>query len=433
MKLNSDALCESRSSCYCKDMSNTISINTLSNGLTVIVEQIDYLQSVSYSLSVPAGLISDTDQRVGASLILAELTSRGAGSYDARALSEAFDSHGIRHGEGAGLDAAYYSGSLLSDHLDQALRLVALMVQEPTLPENELDGIKSGLVQEIRGVLDNPARRVMTELAQRYFPEPFGRPSFGTLQGIEDSTIFELKQKYQSCYTPKNAILSIAGKVDTAKVLESVERYLAKWRAHDSGSDSGRPKFGAIKPATHDHIQSESAQLQIALIYPSARFIDQHYYAARVCNQILSGGMFGRLFIEVREKLGLCYSVYSSHSATANHGAVIVYAGTTPERAQETLDVTLRELKGVKGSVSDEELARAKANLKSALIISQEGAAARASSNLGDWYWLKSTRTLDQIAAEIDKVGKKQIDDYLEAYPVAQPTLLTLGSRALKL
>lgn len=408
-------------------MANTIVTETLPNGLVVIVEEIPHLESVAYSLNVPSGIIADREDRVGSSLVLAELTARGAGKLTSQELMEAFDAIGARHGEGAGMESTSYTGSLLSENLDQALQLVSLMAREPTLPEGDIPSIKSLLLQDIQGLYDNPARRVMVELGKRYYPGAYGRPGQGTEQGIEQCTLADLKSEFAERFTPQGAILSIAGKVKGRDVIEMAKRHFGSWQ----GKKATVPAFGQTPPLKAHHIATDAAQLQIALAYPAARFVDEHYYSARVATQILSGGMFGRLFIEVREKRGLVYSVYASHSATGNHGAVFVYAGTTPERAQETLDVAVKELRSLAGSVTDEELKRAKVNLRSSLIMAQESASSRAGSNAGDWWWLKRVRTLDEIEEGIAAVDAAKIDSYIKAYPPKQMMLMTLGSKEL--
>ena len=161
-----------------------VQIETLANGLTVILEQIPNVESVAYELQIPGGIILDDEAAVGASLVLAELTSRGAGSLGSRELSDAFENRGIRHGESAGHDRFVYRGLLLSEHLDEALRLVSLMVREPSLPEQEIDNIRNILLQDIASLADDPARRSMVELFQRYYPAPFGRPGHGSAEGI---------------------------------------------------------------------------------------------------------------------------------------------------------------------------------------------------------------------------------------------------------
>lgn len=408
-------------------MSLSSKIEKLKNGLTVIVEEMPHVESAAYDLLIPGGIITDPGDAIGASLILAEMTSRGAGSLDARQLMERFDDLGVRHGESAGHDRFYYSGGLLADTLGEALALVSQMVREPSFPEEELEPIRSVFLQDLAALADNPARRSMSELSQRYYPAPHNRPAMGTAEGLKAVTVEQLKKRWAEVFCPQGAILSIAGKVSASEVFRSAEELFGSW----SGVGGSLPKFGTISEPTVYHVEHESSQLQIVLAYPSAVFGDPDYYVAKVVAGLLSGGMFGRLFIEVREKRGLVYSVYARHGATKDYGTMSVYAGTTPERAQETLEVTLKELGQIKGTVTEVELQRAKANLKAAVIMGDESSGSRASSSASDYWLLGRIRPLDEIKSEIDKVTIADIDRFVERFSSDNYSLLTLGSKAL--
>jgi len=409
-------------------MVNQQQITKLSNGLTLIVEEMDAVKSVAYTLIVPTGIVHDKIETIGASLLLTELTTKGAGNRSSRELSEAFDDIGARHSESSSAYTASYSGSLLAENLDAALPLVADMVRRPQLPKEEIDNIRSLLLQDIYSIKDNPSRRVMNELTQLYFPEPFNRPSSGEAEGIGKITINELKELFERTYSPNGAVLSIAGNVNAVQVEKLIQNLFSDWK----GEKIELPKFGPMPKRGMHHIQVEAAQLQISLAYPSTKFAADGYYASRVASDILSGGMFGRLFIEVREKRGLCYTVYLSTSSTSLSGVNVAYAGTTPERAQETFDVMMAELKKVKGTVTEEELSRSKANIKASLVMSEESSASRAGSNASDWWWLQRLRSLDEIQDSIQAVTFRDIDRYFEDYPCDQPMIVTLGSKELK-
>ncbi|NLF25836.1 MAG: insulinase family protein [Deltaproteobacteria bacterium] len=409
-------------------MLNELTITTLDNGLTVIVEQIPHVESAAYSLYIPGGVLSDPADALGCSLVLIEMSSRGAGQYDSRQLSDAFDCLGIRHGESASQELFTYRGSLLAEHLDRALELVALMTLHPTLPEAELEPIRSVLIQELNALDDNPASKAMTELLQRYYPEPYGRCSLGTLEGLQAVSADCVRSEWEQKFHPSGAVLSVAGKVEASAVLESAQRHFGMWQ----GRAVERPAFGTPVLGKNYHLPTNAAQLQICMAYPSAPFGHPCYYAAKVATAVLSGGMFGRLFIEVREKRGLCYSVSARHSATREFGTVNIYAGTTPDRAQETLDVLNAELRALHGTVTAEELTRAKVDLLAALVIGEESTSARASSNAGDWWVNRRVRRLDEIKTEIERVGAAEIDAYLERFPVEPFSLLTLGARELR-
>lgn len=408
--------------------SKDVHIDTLSNGLIVLVEEMEHVTSVAYELLIPGGLILDEPERIGESLILAELTGRGAGDFDSRGLSDAFDSHGIRHGESAASDRFVYRGSALAEELPVALGLVADMVCRPHLPGDEIESIQSVLVQDIAAVVDNPARRAMTELSAQYYPAPHNRPAVGSEDGIKSVTAVSVGAAWKKFYHPRGAILSVAGNCRKADVLGQIQARFGAW----TGQAITPPKLGQLPPPRRHHLSVDTAQVQIALAFPSAPFGHELYFPAKVTMQVLSGGMFGRLFTEVREKRGLCYSVYAGHSSTKEYGTVTAYAGTTAERAQETLTVMLQELAGVRGTVSNEELARAKANLKASLVLGQESSGARASSNAYD-YWLdRRVRSIEEIVSKVDAVRSSEIDQVVERFPSSPFTLVTLGARTLE-
>jgi predicted Zn-dependent peptidase len=179
------------------------------------------------------------------------------------------------------------------------------------------------------------------------------------------------------------------------------------------------------------HIDSDSSQMQIVFASPSVRFNQEGYYDGKLAVSVLGASMFGRLFVEVREKRGLCYSVYARHGSTIDYGTITAYVGTTPERAQESLDVLLKELHGLKGTVTEDELERARTNLKASLIMGEESPGARAGSNAQDWWLIKRIRPLSEINAAIDKVTVSSVDEFLSTYPFKPCSILTLGKHAL--
>lgn len=403
-------------------------IKSLSNGLTVVIDEMAEVESVAYELLIPGGVIADDPDSLGGALILSELSTRGAGALDTRALSDAFERLGVRHSEFTAHDRFVYRGALLGENLEGALSLVSQMILAPRLPESELASVRSLFLQDLASLDDNPSRRAVEELSARYYPDPYGRSTLGTVEGLNRTTIQRVKESWSRFYHPAGAVLSICGKIKGDATLAMVERIFGEWR----GSAPSRPVFG--EPAKHQsfHIPVQAAQLQVVLAYPGAKFGDPDYYVAKVVSGILSGGMFGRLFIEVREKRALCYSVYARHSATKEFGTVLVYAGTTPERAQSTLDVTMEVLLRVRGSVTEEELNRVKANIKSSIVLGEESSAARASSN-GIDYWIdQRVRPISEIRDAIEQVGIEQIDQYIEKYGPRSVMLLTLGSTELE-
>src|SRR5205823_14701076 len=160
-------------------------------------------------------------------------------------------------------------------------------------------------------------------------------------------------------------------------------------------------------------LEQDSNQTQIGIAYDSVPYRHADYFAAWGAVGVLSGGMSSRLFTEVRERRGLCYSVYATYHTLRDLGSVLCYAGTSAERAQETLDVTLGELARLADGVEQNEIDRLKARIKSSLIMQQESSSARSSSVARDWYHLGRVRTLDEVGALVDALSARSISDYL--------------------
>ncbi|MCA1684598.1 MAG: insulinase family protein, partial [Planctomycetia bacterium] len=187
----------------------------------------------------------------------------------------------------------------------------------------------------------------------------------------------------------------------------------------------------AAGPA-RDHIVRDTQQIQIAMAYPSATVASPDYYRARAATAILGGYSSARLFTEVREKRGLCYSVYASYESQRDRAAVLCYAGTSAERAQETLDVTAAEVERLaRGGVELEELETMRAGLKSSLIMQQESSMSRSGSLASDWFYLGRVRSLDEISAALDALSPESVNEYAAGQDLDAMTILTLGPNAL--
>jgi predicted Zn-dependent peptidase len=179
-------------------------------------------------------------------------------------------------------------------------------------------------------------------------------------------------------------------------------------------------------------LHKDTQQTQIAIAYPSVPIGDPDYYAALGAVNVLSGGMSARLFTEVREKRGLCYAVWATYTTFKDRASVLCYAGTTNERAQETLEVTLQELQRLQEGISADEVERIQAGLKSSLIMQEESTSARAGTLASDWYYLGRVRTPEEIHSAIDALTPRKIVNHLRRHPPRDFTIVTLGPKALR-
>jgi len=404
-----------------------IQTKTFANGLTLIVEPMDDVQSAAVSLLVPGGSVFDPQGQNGSASVLCEWIPRGAGDHDSKQLSAALDNLGVQHSESVGTVHLAVSGATLAEKLPQSLPLYADMILRPWLPEDQFEAAQAGVEQSLMAIEDEPRQKIMLELRRRCFDSPWGLPSEGTLADLEALSPESVREHYKTCFRPDEAIFGIAGNVDFQEVSDLVEKLFGDW---------SRKPAPAIKTSPggppRDHITLDSTQTHIGIAYDSVPYRDPDYYAAWAAVSVLSGGMSSRLFTEVRERRGLCYSVHASLSSLRDEARVLCYAGTMAERAQETLDVTVRELKRLANGIAEDELARCKARAKSSLVMQQESTFARSSSIARDWYHLKRVTTLAEVRDKIDALTVKDVLDYVERHPADDFTILTIGPKPLE-
>lgn len=402
--------------------------HTFPNGLTLLAEPMDYVRSATAYLMLPAGAAVDPPEAPGTAGVLSDLMTRGAGNRDSRELSGAFDALGVDRGESVDTLNLWFNGGTLGRSLSATLELFADVIRRPHLPADELEPAQALALQDIQALDDSPQEKVMLELKKRYFPAPLNADKLGTEAGINAITIDLLKAHHQKYIQPHGAIFAVAGNIDWPALKDQIDRLFGDWKAQKPAAlsvESHTPKS--------EHLDKDTQQTQIALAFPSASIRDTEYYAARGGIGVLSGGMSARLFTEVREKRGLCYSVFASHESFRTFGTVVAYAGTRADRAQETLDVMVAELRKLKDGVDVDEVDRVKAGLKSSLIMRQESTAARAGAIASDWFLLDRVRPIEEIQAAIDGLTPKAIIDCAAKWPAVTPTVVTLGPKALSI
>lgn len=400
---------------------------TLANGLTLIVETMTDVQSAAFSLLVPAGSVFDLPGHNGTASILSDLITRGAGNYSSKQLSAALDNLGVQRHESVSSGHLALGGAMLAESLPEAMRIYGDILRQPLLPEDQFDAAAAGVEQSLRSIEDEPRQKVMLELRRRCYPEPWGRPTEGSLDDLPNITAETVRDHYERCFRPNDTILGIAGNVRMENIQPLVEDILGNWERQEPPMIETGPRG-----LRRDHLSHESTQTQIGVAYDAVPYRSPDYYAAWAAVSVLSGGMSSRLFTEVREKRGLCYSVYATLSTLRDEGRVLCYAGTTVERAQETLDVTLRELVRLGEGIAPEELERCKARAKSALIMAQESTSSRASSLARDWYHLGRVTTLSEVNARIDALTVESVLEYVRRHPARDFTILTIGPQPLE-
>lgn len=386
-----------------------------------------WLESVALSFALPAGSRHDAPGLAGLASLTAEMVQRGCGARDSRQFLEDLERLGVESSGSVANAHSSFGAAMIADKLPVLLAMYADLVRRPLLPEEEFEDAAQSCLQEIQALDDELAQRVFHELRRRHFADPYGRTQLGTRESLAASTLSDVKRHVQQFYQPQGAILGIAGKIDWPQVVAMVESQFGDWKPNNSED------LIEIPPARgYEHLAMPSTQTHIALAFDSTPYRDPDYYQLRGAIGVLSDGTSSRLFSEVREKRGLCYSVFANCVSLQDRGAVQCYAGTSTERAQETLDVLIAEINRLHEGVTPEELRRLKAKMKTSLILQQESSASRAASLVADWYYLGRVQPMQELAAILDGLTAESINHYLRNHPPGKLTIVTLGDKKLE-
>lgn len=398
----------------------------LPNGIEMIGQHMPSLSSITFGLQFDAAVINEPEEKTGLAHLFEYMLFQGTKEKDARALNEAFESLGARKGATTGLESAQIWAQIVNTKFDETLALISELVLTSTFPKDELEQMRNIVLQEIRRRDDEPMSRIFELVrANFYHGTALARPLLGSSEDVKNIQRYDLRQFWKARYQPNNMLFAIAGKFDWQHVVKRLEDLFGDWEGKATPSPEQRPAPAPRIALEHQ----EGKQEHLALMVPFANYTDPDYYSALVAAEVLGGNMASRLFVEVREKRGLVYSVSASTTANKHIGALRVYAGTTPEQARECLQVIVNELRKLEQEgITADELERAKIQLKSENVMRSEGSASRMGAIMRSWWFERKVRTVQEVKEAIDAVTQEKILDLLHRYSLLQPlTIAAIG------
>jgi predicted Zn-dependent peptidase len=397
--------------------------------MTLVAEQFPAaagIRSAAMTFLVPAGAASDPLGQAGGASVLSDWILRGAGGRDSRELTAYLDGLGVQRSCHAETVFLRFSASMLGKNLLAVLPVYADIVQRPHLPEDGFEPARDLALQQLDAIDDEPSHKLSLLLRERHYPFPFGRPSVGKRDDLEALTASALRTASNARVSPTGAILAVAGLFDWPALVDTVEKAFGPWEAT---TPPALPEQSA--PRGNLHVTQDTNQSQIGLAWDAVPDSHPDSLLLQTALNVLSGGMGARLFTEIREKQGLCYSVHAGYASLKKQGAVFGYSGTSPDRAQRTLDSFLVELRRLTEGVTQDEFDRAKIGMKSRVIMQGESTGARAGALAYDFYHRGRTRTLDELRGLIDALTLARVNAFLAEHPVETLTVVTIGPEPL--
>lgn len=388
--------------------SSTADITTLPNGLTVITETVKTVRSVSVGLWVGTGSRDESPELNGISHFIEHTVFKGTKKRNYIEISKSLERVGGCLNAYTSKEQTCFYARVLDEYVSVAVDVLTDLVFNPTFPEAELEKEKEVVIEEIKSIEDTPDELISDEFDELFYPQhPLGMPIAGTPKTVRAFTRASIQQYLSEAYTTDKMLLVAAGNVSHKTMLALAEKFIPKRRlngtrlrqaySHDSYQPFVKEK---VKPISQAHIM---------LGFPMRRH-DAQYYAAHLLNMVLGGGMSSRLNLELREKQGLAYTVFSSLHHYDETNMLSIYIGTDYEKVQQSIQSIRTELdKLVQKTVPYKELELAKAQLKGGVIMAQESMSSRISHIARDMYYFGRILTSDEIIEQINAVTPKEV------------------------
>ena len=398
----------------------------LSNGIELVGQYMPSLSSITFGFQLDAAVINEPEDKQGLAHLFEYMLFQGTKQKDARALNEAFESLGARKGASTGLETSQVWAQIVNTKFDATLQLINELLLTPTFPKEELEQMRSIVLQEIRRRDDEPMSRIFELVrANFYRGTALGRPMLGSFESVNAVQRQDLQTFWQARYQPDDVLFAIAGKFEWDRVVEQMQALFGDWNGYADPSPDQRPA-----PISNVALEyQEGQQEHLALMCPFPNYTDPDFYAAQVISEVLGGNMASRLFVEVREKRGLVYGISAGLATNKHIGAMRIYAGTTPEQGQECFRVIVDELRKLEQEgITADELERAKVQLKSENVMRSEGSAARMGALSRSWWYERKLRTVQEVREAIDAVTQEQVLNVLHRFsPVNPLTVAAIG------
>lgn len=383
---------------------------------------------VSFQIMVLAGSGLEPEAKLGLARVFEETLDKGTELHTGREISDAFDAIGAVHGSGSGLETTTFSCTVLPEHFERAVELHAEILRKPTFPQDAFE-INVNLARQELKALEDDAQALLDKLISRKAYGPIlGRHPLGEDETLNALTREDLLDHWKKHYSAGRMLVSVAGAVEPTRVTGVFEQCFTGF---GSKSAEGRSPFTVQFAPSVTHHAKDLEQEQIGICWPGVGVTHDDFHVQQVMLGILSGGMSGRLFTEVREKLGLVYWVSAWQENPRGAGMLFLGASTTPQRCDKTFDTLLIEVERLADDLEQEELERA----ITGIVVSTEtrgdqtGAHCRELSN--DLFHYGHPVPIEEKIRRVEAVTIEDVKRFLAAYPRDRLCVVALGPKAL--
>lgn len=378
----------------------SVEVTRLATGLTVVTDSMPHLQTASLGVWVGAGSRDEEPHEHGISHLLEHMAFKGTKRRSARQIAEEIEAVGGDINAATSFETTAYYASVLKGDVPLALDVLSDILTNPTFDAEELRREQNVIVQEIGACEDTPDDLVFDYLQASAFPDqPMGRSILGTPESVCSFRAENLRAYLARNYRGPDMVVAATGAVEHAAVVAEAERRFAQFNGPAAPSPQAARFDGRARLEARD-----LEQVHIALALEGLGHRDPDLFNLQVFAIILGGGMSSRLFQEVREKRGLCYTISAFHAPYLDTGMFGIYAGTDAADVKELMHVVADETAAAAADLSEEEVARAKAQIKVGLLMALESSGARARQLASQILTYGRPLPLEELIARIDAV-----------------------------
>ena len=401
-----------------------VEVSRLSNGLTVATETIPNFESVALGIWVKSGARNESDDEHGIAHLLEHMAFKGTERRSAWQIASEIENVGGEINAATSVETTSFYARVLSNDVPLAVDILADILTESKFDDEELEREQHVILQEIGAAHDTPDDIVFdrfTETAFRH--QTIGRSILGTPETVKSFTSKQLHDFIERQYGAERMVVVAAGDIKHDNFVREVEKHLGGFR---SKADSTMPQYAQYVGGDFRE-DRDLMDAQIVLGFEGRAYHVRDFYASQVLSMILGGGMSSRLFQEVREKRGLCYSVYAFHWGFSDTGIFGVHAATGQSDIAELVPVIIDELQKAGENILQEELDRARAQYRAGLIMSAESPASRASQIARQLLLFGRPIAKEELMERLSALTIERLTDLSSRLFSTKPTLTAVG------
>ena len=402
----------------------SISLTTLDNGFRVVTENMPGLKSASVGIWINTGGRNETLKQNGIAHFLEHMAFKGTHKRSALDIAQAIEDGGGYINAYTSREMTAYYARVLENDVPLAIDVISDILLNPIFDKQELETERGVILQEIGQAMDTPDDIIFDWLQEAAYPnQSLGRTILGSSERVSNFSQEDLLKFVLEHYGPEQMVLSAAGAVNHNQIVSQIKTLF----------DKKAPILKTKTPSSIYHggeiqVEKDLEQAHFALAFETAGYLDESIYTSQIYSIALGGGMSSRLFQEIREKRGLCYTIFAQGGAYSDTGLLTIYSGTSSENLKDLSNITISEMKRAAIDFEQAELDRSRVQMKAGMLMGLESASSRAERLARMLIIWNRIPSLDEVVKKIDAVNLEEVRNFAQnVIRDKKPALSTYG------